>query len=74
MATHVDRSVAERRFYMWLLALFSGLALVLAAVGIFGVLSFLVAHRTREIGIRIALGADRGSVVRLVMKQTVALA
>jgi len=74
LATHVDRSLAERRFYMLLLGLFATVALTLAAVGIFGVLSFLVAQRTREIGIRVALGADRGSLVGMVLKQTLLLA
>ena len=66
---HVAKSVAERRFYMLLIVTFASVALVLAAVGIFGVLSFLVSQRTREIGIRVALGAGHGSVVGMIMRQ-----
>src|SRR5262249_43825637 len=69
LRAHVDLSTAERRFYMLLLTIFAATALVLASVGIFGVLSYLVAQRAREIGIRVALGASRGEVVLMVLRQ-----
>jgi ABC-type antimicrobial peptide transport system permease subunit len=67
-------SLAIRRFQAWLLALFSGLAVLLAAVGIFGLMAQLVTRRTPEIGVRMALGATPGDVLRLVLRQGVALA
>jgi predicted permease len=69
----VARSIAPQRFNMLLIGLFAATGLLLATVGIYGVVSYSVAQRTNEIGIRIALGATAGDVARLILKQGVSL-
>jgi predicted permease len=74
MQERVEKSIWARRTYSWLFAVFAGVALALAMAGIYGVVSYAVTERTREIGIRMALGADAGRVLARVLREGMTLA
>src|SRR6185295_17428758 len=70
----VSDSMSQSRLYSSLLGIFAGLAVVLAAVGIYGVMSYSVSQRAHEIGIRMALGAERGHILRMIVGKAMLLA
>jgi ABC-type antimicrobial peptide transport system permease subunit len=68
-----ESSVERQQFIALLLTLFAALALVLAAIGTYGILSYIVTERRQEIGIRMALGADRGTVLKMILRHALTL-
>ena len=70
----VSRSTSRQRFHMLLMSMFGGVSLVLAAIGIYGLMTYSVEQRTQEIGIRMALGAEQGNVRGMVMRQGITFA
>ena len=74
MASLASDAVSEPRFRTVLLGIFAGLAIALASIGVFGVLAYFVAQRTREIGIRVALGATSGDILRMIVGRGLAIA
>jgi ABC-type antimicrobial peptide transport system permease subunit len=70
----VSAAIARQSFNMVLWSIFAGVALLLAAIGIYGLMSYSVDQRTQEIGIRMALGADRGRMLRVVLREGMTLA
>lgn len=74
METYVDQSMGPTRFALTLIGVFGVIALVLASIGLYGVLSYVVRQRTAEIGVRMAFGAEAGSILKLVVGQGLALA
>lgn len=73
LSERVGRAIERSRFAGWMMTVFAGLALTLAAVGLYGVIAYTVRRQTREIGVRIALGASRSDVVAMVVRKGMVL-
>jgi ABC-type antimicrobial peptide transport system permease subunit len=74
MQTVIDHTVAAPRFFSYLAGGFAGFALLLTMIGLFGLMSYQVTQRTREIGVRLAVGADRAQILLLVLRRSLVLA